>query len=929
MVFETLSPEIRDLIDEKGWDEATEPQKKSIPLISRGEDVLLTAPTGIGKTESAMLPLLDNLLNDDSEPISMLYITPLRALNRDMFDRFLWWCRKLGLEVAIRHGDTTDYVRRKQAEYPEQIFVTTPETLQAILPGSKMKEHLKNVEYVVVDEIHELVESKRGVQLSLGLERLKKLCGDPQMIGLSATVGSPEKVARFLSKDAKVVSAIEEKEFGIEVDSPKATKDDIALSEEIFIDKDIAANLREINDLIKSSESSLVFTNTRQTSEVLSSRLRKLDDRGYDHAIHHSSLSKDVRIKNEERFKDGDLKTIICTSSLELGIDIGDIDLVIQYGSPRRVDKLLQRIGRSGHEVGGRSEGRIIALDPDDILESAVIARKAIDKELEPTKFHVGALDVLANQIIGFCLDEYSIEWREIYDRVRNSMFYEDLEEEEFNEVLGFLSSMRYIWVDEEVINRSNKAWKYYYENLSTIPDIYQYQVIDSVEKKDIGQLDESFVAEYGEPGTTFVMRGRSWKILSVDEGEVYVEPVDSVDSAIPAWEGELIPVPQNIAKEVESLRRDINNWLMDFNEVKTVEKIRKTYPLTERACYKLIDYVKESEEEIAEEREILIEQEDKFTIIHSCNGSLVNQTLSKFLAYLLIRRKGRSIAVKNDPYRIMVQGGDLNTVRNILEESTADDLQFIVDTSIDRSQVFKWRFIHVAKRFGAVKSRAKWDQVNIKSIIDSYEDSPIFKEAKREVYHDKLDMDSTYQLMKDIDEGEIIVRECGTGKIGERGLTYKFRELLGPEKPEEEIFKAFKRRILNTKLRLKCMNCGEYSLTKKIRDIEEDLKCPVCGSGRITALKPYERDKEDLIDKYIDDGELTDSEMDKIDKLERKADYVLTYGKKFLTALCGKGVGPETAIRILGKQHPNRKEFFESIMEKEKEYTRTKKFWN
>lgn len=928
MVFETLNPKIRELIEAKGWDQPTEPQKKAIPAIHSGEDVLLTAPTGIGKTESAMLPLLDRLLEEDNAPISMLYITPLRALNRDMFDRFLWWCRKLGLEVAIRHGDTSDYVRRKQAEYPEQIFVTTPETLQAILPGSKMKKHLKNVKYVVVDEIHELVESKRGVQLSLGLERLKELCGQPQMIGLSATVGTPTKVARFLSKDAKVIQALEEKDFNIKVDSPTVTKKDIELSEKIFVDKDIAANLREINNLIESSKSTLVFTNTRQTSEVLSSRLRKIKDKGYEHAIHHSSLSKDVRIQNEENFKEGDLKSIICTSSLELGIDIGNIDLVIQYGSPRRVDKLLQRIGRSGHQVGGMSDGRIIALDPDDILEAAVIARKAIHKELEPTKFHTGSLDVLANQIIGFCLDEYSIDWRKIYDRVKNSIFYEDLSEEKFNEVIGFLSSMRYIWAEDE-LNRSKKAWRYYYENLSTIPDIYQYRVIDTVEKNDIGQLDESFVAEYGEPGTTFVMRGRSWKILTVDEGEVYVEPVDSVDSAIPAWEGELIPVPQDIAREVAELRRKTHAWLQEFGEEEVIERIKSQYPITKRACEKIIDYIKESEDEIAAKNEILIEQEDKFTIVHSCNGSLVNQTLSKFLAYLLIRKKGSSIAVKNDPYRIMIQGGDIDTVKKIIEDATANDLEFIINASIKRSQIFRWRFIHVAKRFGAVKSRAKWDQVNISGIIDSYKDSPIFEEAKNEVFHDKLDIESTRELIEKIEAGKVTIRECDTGKIGNRGLTYKFRELLGPEKPKEEIFKAFKRRILNNKLRLMCINCGKYSLTKKVRDLEEYIKCPVCGSGRITVLKPYERDKENLIKDYTKNKELSEKEMKTVEKLERKADYVLTYGKKFVVALSGKGVGPETAIRILAKQHVNQKKFFEAIMEKEKEYTRTKKYWS
>ncbi|MFP4116351.1 MAG: DEAD/DEAH box helicase [Candidatus Aenigmatarchaeota archaeon] len=927
MTFEKLHPRIQELIEEKGWDSPTEPQRRAIGPVLGGEDILLTAQTGAGKTESVMLPLLHKILEEDPEPIALLYITPLRALNRDMFQRLLWWCRKLDIEVTIRHGDTSDYKRRKQAEFPEQIFVTTPETLQAIIPGSKMKEHLKNVDYVVVDEIHELVESKRGVQLSLGLERLKELCGKPQMVGLSATVGSPEEVSRFLSPQTEVISATGTSNFEVKVEMPESEPRDEKLAEDLFADKEATSRLRRVHDLIERSKSSLVFTNTRETSEVLSSRLNRLD-KEYDHSIHHSSLSKGVRIENEDDFKQEEIKSLICTSSLELGIDIGQIDRVLQYGSPRQVKRLLQRIGRSGHRVEEKSRGKVIARNKDDVMESAVIAKRALEEKLEPTKFHKGALDVLANQIVGYCIDEYGLDWKEIYDLMGRSYFYENLSKQKFYEVLRFMSNLRYLWIDDKV-KRSKKAWEYYYENLSTIPDVYNYQVVDTVQSQDVGQLDESFVAEYGEPGTTFIMKGRSWRILSIDEGKVLVEPVDEVDSAVPAWEGELIPVPRSIAEDVQDLRRKVKEWLEEMRKEGVMERIMEEYPVDGGAAKKIVEYVMKSREEIAGEGEMLLEKEGEFVVIHSCNGTLANQTLGKFLASVLMKEKGRSIAVKNDPYRVMVQGADLDLVKNVLEKTKPGDLEKILDDYIEKSQLFKWRFIHAAKRFGAVQKRAKWDQVNIKGIVDSYRDSPIHEEAKREVFQEKLDMEAAKKVVRRIHEGELELRECESGEIGQKGLSHKFQELMGPEKPQKEIFKAFKNRIKNTEMRLMCMGCGEYRVNKKVRNLPEDIKCSVCGSGRITVIKPYEEEKEEILEKMTEGKDLVEKEQKARNKMERIADYVLTYGRKFIKAMAGRGVGPETAIRILAQQKKDEDEFYEAILEKEKEYTRTKKYWS
>ncbi|RLJ02600.1 MAG: helicase, partial [Candidatus Aenigmatarchaeota archaeon] len=564
MPFKTLTKEIQNLIADRGWSEPTLVQEKAIPRIMDGENLLIIAPTGIGKTESAMLPIFSMVHERNEPPISILYITPLKALNRDMFDRLIWWAEKLNLEVGVRHGDTTDYERRKQVEFPPHLLITTPETLQAILTGTKMREHLKNVKHVVVDEVHELVESKRGTQLSIALERLKEISGDFQIIGLSATVGSPEEVARFLGggRSIGIVKAMTAKDMEILVDSPSPTSEDRLLSERIFLGEDATARLRRIHELVETHRGTLVFTNTREAAEVLSSRLRKIET-NYKHDIHHGSLSKDVRVYAEKKFKEEELRALICTSSLELGIDIGSIDLVIQYMSPRQVSKLVQRIGRSGHRVGEKSKGIIIAADPDDILESVVIARKAMSNELEDIRFNKLSLDVLANQIIGLSLEYYDLDRKRIYNIITRSYLYSNLTEEKFDEVLNFLEDLKILYTLPKV-RRKRKSWNYYFENLSTIPDTFQYRVIDNIEKKDVGVLDEGFVAEHGTPGTTFVVKGSSWRILSVEDGKVYVEPVDDMESAIPAWEGELIPVPESVALEVSELRYRIYEMLKE-----------------------------------------------------------------------------------------------------------------------------------------------------------------------------------------------------------------------------------------------------------------------------------------------------------------------------------------------------------------------------
>ena len=357
-------------------------QRLTIPEIVKGKNTLIVAPTGAGKTESAVIPVLNRILeikeNTDSKGILTLYITPLRALNRDLLSRLYWWCENLNISIAVRHGDTPKSERIKQSKIPPEFLITTPETLQVLFMGKRIKEHLKAVRFVIIDELHELLDDKRGVQLSLGLERLVNFAGEFQRIALSATIGDVDLAAKFIfgNREYSVIKWYEKKKYKIEVIYPHdINKDDEKLAKQLGWHPKIVWSLRKMKEILNSVRSAIVFVNTREMAELLTSRFKKLyPDLPVE--IHHSSLSREVRERNEKLLKEGKLKAIIATSSLELGIDIGHVDVVIQYTSPRQVSRLVQRVGRSKHKLEETSEGYIITLDPDDYAESLGIKNK-------------------------------------------------------------------------------------------------------------------------------------------------------------------------------------------------------------------------------------------------------------------------------------------------------------------------------------------------------------------------------------------------------------------------------------------------------------------------------------------------------------------------------------------------------------------------
>jgi len=932
-VFQLLDNRVKELAVSR-FSQPTVVQQLVIPKVLEGKNVLAIAGTGLGKTESAMLPLFSKLKEKEHKPIALIYITPLRALNRNMLDRLLWWSSKLELDTSVRHGDTTQSERKLQVEYPPHIIITTPEQIQAMLTGKRMREYLKNVKYIVVDEIHEIVESKRGIQLTLALERLKRLCGNPQIIALSATVGSPEVAAKFIFSNQKyeIVNAIQEKNLKITVESPYPTKEDRALAERIFIGDGVAARLRTIYEYIQKYRSALTFTNTREAAEILSSRLRLLD-KEFPHGIHHSSLSKEVRLKAEKEFKEEKLKALITTSSLELGIDIGSIELVLQYMSPRQVSKLVQRIGRSGHGVGRVSEGIIISGEGDDIFESAVIARKALKGELEELTTYKNCLDVLAHQIIGLSIENYGMDWKEMYKTFKNATPYSDLTEKEFLELVDFLDKQLHLLFTDNGIKRRKRAFPYYFENLSVIPDSKSYRIIDITTNTPIGNLDEEFIATHGQVGSSFIVKGRPWKILSVENGKIFVEAVEDIESAIPGWEGELIPVPFDVAQEVGELRASIEKMIKQNMKQSLIDsKIKEKYPISSHTAGKMIQLIKSQMKKfpVPHNESLLIERFEDFVVLHSLFGSLVNETLARFISAILSAEFGEIIASRSDPYRIILRGCKPEDVKRIFDNYKPEDIEIILEKSLQNSTLFKFRFLHVAKRFGAIRKGADFGKLKIEKVVDVFRNSPMYKETLREIFTEKLDLENAKRVFEEIKSKKIKIEECeGLSPLAELGFRYELHDIARPDRPEKEIFKLFRKRLLGTKIRIVCVNCGKYALNMYVDDVDDEPRCKSCHSKLLAVLRPYHTEAQGIVRKRLAGKDLTDEEIKTLERIRRSADLVIVYGKKACIALAGRGVGPQTASRILARMHKDEERFYKDILNAEREFIKNKKFWS
>ena len=918
----------------------------AIPKIIQGKSVLLIAPTGSGKTEAVLLPIFDQLVKiRNRQGISVIYITPLRALNRDLLKRLDFWSRKLEFTVEIRHGDTPQKERRRQSVKPPDLLVTTPETLQAILPGKRMRTHLRHVRWVVIDEVHELAGDRRGVQLTVGLERLRKITDvDFQRIGLSATVGNPDQIAGFLTgaRPCEVLQVSPPKEAKYFVEFPHPTDEDNVVAQSLYTAPEAAARLNRMWELVEDHQSSLIFVNSRTNAETLGSKFHQLKR---NVAVHHGSLPREERVRVENDFKSGKTKALVCTSTLELGIDVGNVDLTIQYMSPRQVSSLVQRVGRSGHRLDRISEGAIVAVSAEDILESVAVIQKARERSVEPVRIHEGALDVLAHQITGILLEsEDRVKADDAFALVRRAYPYSKVSRQDFDKVTSFLEKLRQLRIDGDYLLKGSRTRQYYFENLSMIPDERRYQVIDVSTQQSVGILGEEFMMTKARIGLHFIVKGKVWRIEQIsDDARVYVTPVEDPTAAVPGWDGELLPIPFELAQQVGALRLEAERELESGDIPHALDFFEKRWPAERFGIRKIIEELAEHKKmsaPIPTDKRILFEAFDRFLIIHACFGETVNKTLGEVFEELL-SRKGLIRNWWADGYRILLE------LTTTIDESYQEELRstlFHIDEGmlegifkgvLHRHFPFGYYLKFIAERFGAMKRGLTFSGDALRELGFRFRMTPIYDETIREALLLHVDYPRVRSIYGSIRNGSITISsfnaENNPTPLGFHILNKHLDvpELVAPESVRRDTIERLRYSLDNMTVDLLCFECGTLMQAQVIKSLKPKPACSSCNSG-LMAVSSWSTDfLTRILEKKLKSNPLDDAERDSLARARRSADLVLSYGRRAVVAQCVYGIGPQTASRILARMHDDEKEFYKDLLEAKLKFITTRPFWD
>ena len=941
--LELLHPKLRSVMLKYGYKELTPVQELAIPKILSGWNVLIIAPTGSGKTEAALFPVASMLLELGLQERTLyaIYITPLRALNRDIFVRLSSMLNEIGISINIRHGDTPESERRRIAKNPPHILITTPETFQYLLVSKSMRKNLSNIKWVIVDEVQEMFEDERGSELVVALERLAILTRRLQRIGLSAAITDPLSICKFLVgpwRRCEVINLGTLRSMDIIVDVPRVEK----IEKVIGSDVESVLRIHRTADIIKSSKGSvLVFTNTRDYAEFLGYKLREL---GIDVGVHHGSLSKDERIRIEKLFKEGSLKAIIATSSLELGIDIGSVELVIQHMSPRQAIRLIQRIGRASHRLKGIAQGIIIAPHTSThILECLVIARRTLKGELERPKPHMCPLDVAAHQLVGMVLEQSIKDIYGAHTIFRNSFPFKDISLEKLIELAKFLNSINLLKFNEGSgeLRATRRSRKYYF--LTTmIASTKQYPVKDIVSDTIVGYLDEEFIASSCQSDDVLILGGRAWKIIDVGDREIYVQPLTTQEEPkLPKWSGELIPVDYNVAREVCALRRLIS-------EGKTHILLR--YPASVGTLDTINTVLKEHCKKgypVPSDTKLVIESwssgSRRYIAIHTCLGSKGSDTLALALMNKLEKELGLVPSYRTTPYCIILmvpQHIDSYIISKILEDlaRNSEGLEKIICEYVKKTPMFRWRLLTVAKKMGVIENEASLKDVI--RVLDSLVDTPVGKEALREILTEKLDIEATHRLLQDIRLGKVIIEAINVPEpspIAQEILAeIGFLEYIRVKRvPLTILAEIVKRRLEDRNIWLLCLMCSWYSLYK-VRELSEEPQCPKCGARYLAVVQGKNAQEVSKIAKKVTKArnalaknrDIPKDLKETIKNLQKTAELVINYGKRAIEALVARGIGPETAKRILLYAKSD-EDFYLRILEAERTYLRTRRFWD
>ncbi|MEM2899715.1 MAG: ATP-dependent helicase [Thermoplasmata archaeon] len=884
-IFSLLLPEVATWFREN-FGRFTVAQRYAIKEIHDGRNVLISSPTGSGKTLSAFTASINELFRMAFEgkledKVYVLYISPLKALNNDIeknlneplkgIYKIFEKKHKTKLEIekipkiriATRTGDTPTKARQAQLRKPPHILITTPETLAIILNAPRFAESLKELKWIIVDEVHALAENKRGVHLSLSLERLTRMISrEPVRIGLSATIHPLDEVAKFLvgmksdgrknktnssdgtyialkedrlkedklrsedidiedediEEDEDINNVEEENENEFKDDESKEAKPEFLVSEfaereprdciivdvNYFKELDLevispcedfiyspAQEMSEslyklLDDLISTHKTTLIFTNTRSATERVTFHLKNKFGNKYVDCIgaHHSSLSKSMRLEVEEKLKKGELKVVVTSTSLELGIDIGYIDLVILLGSPKSISRCLQRIGRSGHRLCEVSKGRIVVLDRDDLVECLVLMNQAKEKKIDGIRIPENCLDVLCQHVVGMSLEKAWVV-DEALELIRCAYPYRELSKERFLSVLRYLGGYHEnleekhvygkIWFDGLKFGKRGKLTRALYcMNVGTIPD----EVSINVFREDgsyIGKVEEDFVEKL-LPGDIFVLGGKTYAFKYARGMSCYVESADSKRPTVPRWFSEQLPLSYSLGLEIQKFRSEFGNKIMTLSREDAILYLKDKFKIGDKTANAVYNYFYEqlSFAKLPNYERLLIEEyvdEElrKNYIFHCVVGRRVNEAIARAFAQRVSEMHSCNvgISVSDNGFVITVPNS-----RKISEELLFGlvhpcDLAYYLRSSLEKTEMLKRRFRHVAARSFLIlrkylsrTSSVGRQQMNAQILFSTVKrmdkSFPVLVETYREIMEDAMDIKNARKYLEKIQNGEI-----------------------------------------------------------------------------------------------------------------------------------------------------------------------------
>lgn len=799
-IIENLDPLVREWFFSR-FPSFSLTQKYGVLPIFERKNILISAPTGGTKTLTAFLSILNYLVmlsqrNELEDRVYATYCSPLKALSNDIFVNLIkpleeieQLADKKGIKlqkiiVGLRTGDTEAKERAKMARKSPHILITTPESLAIMINSPKFVEKFTRLEFMIIDEIHSLAENKRGTHLNLTIERIQEISIMPIVrIGLSATVSPLERVAHYLvgeDRDCLIADIEMTKKVDLEILSPVEdflNTNNLQLAHQLY---------ETLDNLIQKNKTTLIFTNTRAATERVVNNLKERFPKNYVENIgaHHSSLSKEHRQEIEQGLRDGKLKVVVCSTSLELGIDIGYIDLVILLGSPKAVSRAMQRIGRAGHQLHETARGKFIVNDFDDLVESAIILKNSKEKIIDEAYIPENCLDVLAQHIFGMAIYK---TWKldEMYNLIKKSYCYRNLDKNDFYSVISYLSGeyelkvrnlYSKIWYDpqtNEIGKRGKLARVIYMTNIGTIPD-ESFATVVLRDGTQIGKIDEIFL-EKMKKGDVFVLGGKKYQFLYNKGMKVYVIPSDR-SPTIPSWFSEMLPLSFTTACSISKFRRLLDEKFRTKKSPEEIKEFIKNYIYSkDKIAETIFNYFEKQYKYsvIPHDKKILVEEykidKKKYVVFHSLFGRRVNDALSRACAFVVASARKRDVEVGINDNGFFIAGKEIELEKivrgfKMLEKG---NIHKVLDEAIDKTEVLKRRFRHCATRSlmilrnykGYTKTAGKQQMSShflLAAVNKSTKDFPILKEARREVLEDLMDIKNAKEIIDKVQKGEI-----------------------------------------------------------------------------------------------------------------------------------------------------------------------------